>query len=461
MAEKALDTIANPPPFINNGLRAPISPFMELGTTGLRQFSGYVREEWLPQLQGLRAIKVYREMSSNDAMVGAILFAIEMLLRQVSWRVEPKDTTLEAAQAAEFLRGALFDDMSQSWPIILSEILSFLPYGFAYHELVYKRRMGMIPPAGQEQSPTWAPSRYNDGLIGWRKWPIRSQDTLLRWEFDEARSVRGFIQQDPLAGKIAEIPITKALLFRAFSWKGNPEGKSILRTAYRAWYRKTHIENIEGIGVYRDLAGIPYITAPQELFYETASAAEKSILDYIKKMGTGVAQDEQACIILPQSYDQGGHPLFEFKLLASAGSKQIDTSTIIQREDVHICQSVLADMLMVGHTNTGARAVAQPKADLFNLTLNGFSDAICEVINRHATPRLWTLNAFPPETMPLLTHGEVEHVDLNEFSQVILRYSQSGFDVTQDWPYIRQVSGFPPMSEQAEPAVGISGNTKG
>ena len=46
-------------------------------------------KEFLPELQGQRAIQVYQEMSSNDPVVGSILHAIEMLIRQVEWRVEP------------------------------------------------------------------------------------------------------------------------------------------------------------------------------------------------------------------------------------------------------------------------------------------------------------------------------------------------------------------------------------
>ena len=448
-------------PYMNGDTPSPldVSPIVELGTTGLRQYSGYVREEFIRELEGTKAIKVYRQMAHNDSIVGAILFAMEMLARQVSWRImaAPAGGTQADAQA-EWLRGALFEDMSQSWPMLLSEIMTFLPYGFSFHELVYKRRTGdkrpSSIPAGEEEN--WAPSKFDDGMLGWRKWPIRSQDTLLRWDFDAQRSVRGFVQFDPVAGKTIAIPIEKGLLFRAFSWKGNPEGRSILRTAYRSWYRKQHLENIQAIGAYRDLAGIPYISAPQELFYPTANAQQLSVLAYLKKMGTSLANDEQACILMPQAFDANGHPLFDMKLLASGGQKQFDVATIIQAEDIHICQSVLADMLMIGHTGSGSRALAEPKMELFNLAMNSFLDAICEVINRHAIPRLWTLNAQPLALMPQLVHGEVDHIDIDVFSQIVLRYAQAGFDMQPEWPFIRQVSGFPDASEPS--ALGIGGN---
>ena len=61
------------------------------------------------------------------------------------------------------------------------------------------------------------------------------------------------------------IPRAKCLLFRPTAYKSNPEGRSILRTAYRPWYNLTQIENIEGIGIERDLAGLPVVKVPPEV----------------------------------------------------------------------------------------------------------------------------------------------------------------------------------------------------
>src|SRR5579859_4775192 len=67
--------------------------FEEYGRTGLRHWGGFVFEEWLRELQqDRRAAEVYREMSDQDPIVGAILYAIEMLMRRVSWWTEPADS---------------------------------------------------------------------------------------------------------------------------------------------------------------------------------------------------------------------------------------------------------------------------------------------------------------------------------------------------------------------------------
>ena len=83
------------------------SPFSEVGATGLAQYGGYIKEEFLPALSGYNADKVYREMWDNDAVIGAIVFAIQMLLRKVEWRVEPPDAaTVEDIVAERFAERA-------------------------------------------------------------------------------------------------------------------------------------------------------------------------------------------------------------------------------------------------------------------------------------------------------------------------------------------------------------------
>ena len=146
----------------------------EIGRIGQRRYGGTIYEEFLHELRGKKGIEVYREMSENDDIVGAILFAIEMLVRQCDWNVEPGGDTAKDKEAAEFVESCM-NDMQDTWIDTISEILSFLTYGWSFHEIVYKRRMG-------NTKDSWTKSKFNDGLIGWKKLPIRAQETLYEWE---------------------------------------------------------------------------------------------------------------------------------------------------------------------------------------------------------------------------------------------------------------------------------------
>ncbi len=101
--------------------------YNELGRIGQNRYGGIFFEEFLPELRQ-RGMKVYKEMADNDDMVGAILFAVETLLRQAPFRVEPGGDTPVDEEAAEFVESCM-NDMQDTWTDTLSEILSFLTYG--------------------------------------------------------------------------------------------------------------------------------------------------------------------------------------------------------------------------------------------------------------------------------------------------------------------------------------------
>src|SRR3990167_7730252 len=147
--------------------------FTELGVSGLQMHSGRIDEEFLRSLRGLLFIKALREMSENDDIIGAMLFAIEMLLRQVTWTVEAAGESSVEQEAAEFLQTNL-DDMEHTWDEFLSEWLACPIFGFAPFEVVLKKRVGNVVDPAQT-------SRYTDGKIGVRKLAIRHPDTLIRW----------------------------------------------------------------------------------------------------------------------------------------------------------------------------------------------------------------------------------------------------------------------------------------
>jgi hypothetical protein len=282
---------------------AQLDLWPEIGTSGLKRSGGLITEEFLPELRGPRAMRVYREMRDNSAVVGACLGAIEMLIRQVSWTVEPVSQEGEDVQRAEFVETCLHD-MSSTWAETLGEILTMLPYGFAYHEVVFKRRMG-------DQNDPSKRSRHSDGLVGWRKIPLRGQDTLLDWVIDEAGGIQAMRQQSAPDYRVREIPIGKALLFRAKSEKNNPEGRSILRNAWFSWYYAKRIAEIEGIGIERDLAGLPIAYIPAECMLPDATSAQKATKAAVEEIVTNIRRDEQEGVVFPQQYDERGNPRYK------------------------------------------------------------------------------------------------------------------------------------------------------
>jgi hypothetical protein len=428
--------------------------FREFGTTGLRQWSGFIRDEFLRELQGQRGMAKLREMSDNDDIVGACLFAIEQLAGQVDWSVVPAEVSTEGPEGegqqepktpqlderGEFLRTALFEDMDRPFRETVKETLSMLVYGFAPLEIVYKRRM---PSAGDPAES----SRFSDGRIAWAKWAIRTQDTVYRWEFDgDTGRLLGVVQKTEDKPE-AFIPAEKLLLFRASTKRGNPEGRSILRSAYVSWFFKKRIREVEGIGIERDLAGLPVLTAPEnEDWWNPNDDNAATKLAYARALVTRLRNDEEAGIVLPFGT--------KLELLGGQGAgKKIDTNAVITRYDQRIAMTMLADFILIGHEQVGSKALASTKLDAFTLALTAFLDHIEDLINRVAVPRLWKLNGWPLENVPIVKHGKVSKVDLQALGDYIQKASAAGLPLFPNVnleKHLHDVAEFPAPPEGFE-----------
>lgn len=391
-----------------------------LGVPGLKQSGGLIEEEWHPKLRGEYGPKVYREMADNSSVIGAIRYLINALVRQVEWRIEPASEDQEAIDVAEFTETCLID-MSLSFEDLISEVLSFLDFGWSFFETVFKIRRG-------ETTNPETRSKYDDGRIGWRKIALRAQDTLDRWEFDEEDGgLRGMHQMDYYSGKQTYIPIEKALLFRTEIKKNNPEGRSIYRNAVVDYWYLKRISNIEAIGIERDMTGLLTMEVPLELLHPDATAAHRTLRRDFEKMLAELKRDEREFALIPPEVDKKGQPTgYKLKLLSSGGRRQLDTTKIKEDYKVNILQTVLAQFIQLGMGQTGSFALASSQTELFAVALGSFMDSITSVFNRFGIPRLMKVNGFPSDTWPELVHGDIESPPLAEIGAYIQALASAG-----------------------------------
>jgi hypothetical protein len=412
------------------GARSPsrsFGPFRPLGTTGLRNYNGTIAEEFLPQLSGTRGMAVYREMMDNDAIVGAIFTLMDSLARQTDFYFEPADDqdpyALEAAAFAE----SCIADLDHSWADFISEVLSCLGFGWSYFETTYKQRLG------DRQEGLVPSSRENDFRIGWGSFAIRAQETLQRWEIDKQTSeILGMHQQDITTGTLAFIPIEKALHFRTRSHKNNPEGRSILRNAYRSWFFLKRMQEIEAIGVERDLAGMPVMEVPPEILHPDASAEDKAILADLQVMIGQVRRDEREGLVLPAaevSDPASGTTIktgYKFSLMSSGGTRQIGIGDAITRYENRIASSCLSDFILLGSDKVGSFALASSKTNMFSRAFGAILNMVCESFTKQAIAPLMRMNGYPSSVWPTLEHGDVEAPPLEEIGAYIQQMVGSG-----------------------------------
>lgn len=418
---------------VSNGQTKYGLAFQEIGNTGLRESSGAIYEEFLPKLQWPRAGAVYQEMSYNDPVITAILLCSRQLIRKVEWSVEPASKNEADVQAAEFLQTCM-NDMGTTWSAFIDDLMSFFEYGWSYMEVVYKKRNGSKGKKGS--------SKYDDNRIGWRKISGRAQTTLHSWVIDEYGSIRGMNQYT--SDGIVFIPIERALLFRTTTARNNPEGKSFLRGAYRPWYFKKHIEEVEGIGIERDLAGLPVITAPAglDLFDKDNPKAVTTKNDALKLVSS-IRRDKNEGIVLSDGW--------KIELLSSNSNRQFDTNSVINRHDQRIAITMLSDIVMMGGDKVGSFALAKTKESMLAAALDAQLANVVDILNEIAVPRLFALNTFTGLSgLPKFKVTSVITPNLTELGNFIKALSGAKMPLFPDIElenYLRRLVNFPEVSE--------------
>jgi hypothetical protein len=382
-----------------------MAKFTEIGLSGLERYSGWVYDEFVKELHADKGIKIYNQMANNDPVIGATLFAIRMLIRQVNWNVEgeePYKAFLESCMA----------DMEDTWTEMITEITSFLEFGWSWHEKVFKKRA--------------------DGRIGWKKISGRAQSSWDRWQFSETGDILAMVQRAAPDFKERVIPKSKSLLFRTTIAKNNPEGKSVLRTAYRPWYFKKHIEQIQGIGIERDLAGLPVAFAPPEILDPNASDTLKAIANELKKIIINIRRDEQEGVLFPSAFDENGNKLYDLKLLSTGGTRQFNTKEIMEYYDQRIAMTILADFILLGHGRAGSFALSTSKTKIFTYAISSFVDMIAAVFNKQAVPEIFNLNGIFLDKYPKIVASEIEDINLQELGVFIKNLSLAGAQMFPD-----------------------------
>lgn len=401
-----------------------------LGVAGDNTHNGQIRaDEFLPELRGRKAIRKYREMRDNDSTIGAVMYAVEQILRDVTLKVNPADDSEAAKREAQFVEEVLHD-MDHTLDDHIAEALSFLSYGFGWFEVIYKRRVGPNERSDKKRS------KYEDGRIGVRKIAARAPWTINKFDVDRTtgdvlgieQSVGGFNNKN-------YIPLNKSLYYRTTSINGDPSGRSILRNAYTSYEYLNNLQAIEAIAVERELAGIPVARIPAEYLSSDATSAQAQFVASLKQVLRDVKFNEQGYIITPSDtyLDKDGSPtnirLVDIELMASNGKRNIDIDPIVRRYQHDIARSVLSEFLLLG-SQGGSYALSKSKTDLFLRALESYIQAIVDVLNKQLVERLWELNGLPYNLMPTIEAGDVAPHDLREIAAFLRNLNGANIDVS-------------------------------
>jgi hypothetical protein len=398
----------------------------EQGWTGLREFSGIILEEMRKDLQWPRCNRTYQEMA-EDATINSALSLFAMMISRVEWNVvPPKDATEDDLKKAKFIEQCM-GDMDHSWFSFIKEVTSMFTYGYCVNEKVFRRRKKKNG------------SKYDDGLVGIKKMPIRSQTTIYRWLFEETgREMTGVVQDTSFLvdgyklanskeyGGQIDIPREKFLLFRTDVSRDNPQGKSPLSKVYKSWRYRKQIEESEAVGITRGLGGIPSFEVPVAYLAADATQDQKDTVTAFQNIGRNLQNNEQACIIMPKFFDDQNNSLFNFELIGPPNASQYDTNAAIVRWDSKILQALFADILQMGNSGSGSFSLATSKSSIVHMAVENYLKEVQDPLNADLIPQLFALNGWELDRLPTIEFQQVEADDLDVLSKYLQRVASVG-----------------------------------
>lgn len=421
--------------------RGGASMTQPVGVNGLTMSMGYVLEERDPALRGIEAARTYQRIALTP-VIAAGLHAIDSVVRSVEWNVVPAvedkavgTITDEAKEEADWLRGMLIDEPSGApWSDFISEVMSFIEYGYSLFEVVYERR--------------------DDGRIGIADIQPRSQDTIARWQYEpKTKALVGVVQLDPDTGREIIIPYEKCLHFTWRSRKRNPEGRSMLRAAYRSWKRKLRTEVLEDIGNDRDLTGVPVIYIP------STAMGKPEVLAAYTKLVRDVRFNEQAGLVLPSDpfLNAKGEPIgslaaYRLELLSTNSTRDPNIRAKHQYLDSEMARLLATEFLLLGG-GAGAYALSKDKTEFLSRAVKALLQTIAFVLNTKLVTRLWGLNGLSPETRPKLQPGDPTPDDLAALASYVSSLAAAGARMFPDDRLeddLRRRGGLPPLPPDAD-----------
>ena len=398
----------------------------EMGSLGLRTFSGVTQDELKAELNWPRSINTFRDMSYHSA-VNAPLTLFENIISKAIWTYKPPaDATEEEKEQAKIIN-QMMQDMEQPWSEFIRDVLSSNVFGFSVHEKVFRKRYKANG------------SLYDDGIIGWKKLPIRVQESISKFIFSEDGNEIIGVQQNLSAindiynrlskrSNLINIPRSKFLLFRTGKHRGDPFGKSPLRDAYLAWRFLTALEELEATGVAKDLNGLPVLYLPAQYLATDAPPEVQAIRLYYENVMRNLQMNEQSAVILPQVIDpESKQPMFKLDLLSVDGKKNFDISKIKEYYKNLIFTSLFADVLQMGQSSTGSFALGSIKNSLSGAYAERLIANIAEVLQNDLIKQTYILNGWNESRIGKFDFDGIEPADLDTFSSAIMRMGASGY----------------------------------
>jgi len=392
----------------------------EVGSSGITfgSVGRLQQQEYLPDLIGPAAYRIYERMRRSDPKIVGLRRALDLPILRAHWDIVPsEDDNPRAEEIADFVEENLFNHIDLPWPQMLAEILLYQDFGFAPFEKVweiedgkvYLKRLGYLPPHTVQE--------------------IYVVDRKVK-SIDQFSNSKGLVN----------IPGDKLVWFVNRKEGDNYRGIPMLRSFYRPWFNKERAEILLLVMAERMGGWLKFITP------DGATPADVSAA---KQIGNDFRINETMYMVLP--------PRWDATVESSTGMTLADLQGFIRYCDEQIDAAALAQVLDLGTSSEGSRALGRTLGEIFDESVQSTGDYICDIVNAEGglIEELIAYN-FPDweEYIPKLTVGKVEKMDLKNWALGFQALANAGVKFggkTHAW--IREEAGLPEEEEMDEKAT--------
>jgi hypothetical protein len=234
--------------------------------------------------------------------------------------------------------------------------------------------------------------RIVEGQARLRKLAPRMPQTIAEIKVARDGGLVG-IRQHPPGGEITEQPLIKVdrLVWYAHEREGAAwQGQSLLRAAYEPWRRKDEALKVWRTALRRNGIGQP--------LYKAAQGEDQTSINKGRELARRARVSEVSGASLPFGAD------LEFKGVTGTLP---DHREFVVYQDEQIAGSVLAEVLKLGSSETGSRALGETFIDLLLYSQQAIADELQSVDTAHIVEDIVDINWGPDEQAPRIVVEDI------------------------------------------------------
>ena len=421
--------------------RKQVAP--ELGNLGVSVDFQSIYNDSLKELQFPYSLKTF-DLMAQSSVISSVISAVNTIAGQADFYLDSYDQSDTHINRKKFLEQCLFYDMKTSFNQVVKDFLTATQYGFSILEKVFRERRYSEG------------SLYDDGKIGIKYLPLRSQKSIDNFKYDDMNRELEYVLQRISTKNLLKpeeafkkLPADRILFFKVNCSSNYPQGRSPLADAYVSWRVLEELRGIETVSANRNLNGIPHLSCPSEIMDESSDDPEDRLrVTKLKQQMSRISTGEQAYIITPSDrYDQteGASAQYDFKVVTGSSSHLTALGSIISRYKNEVFQAMCADILTIDDGQSASSSLTTNKQTMFNMFVEARLREFIEVINSDLIPDLFARNGWDITKTPKLKYDRVEKLTVAEMAKAVQQLSatQTIPITAENTNYMAEVFGFP------------------